>query len=44
MKDKKIDNENYPYLLNLYNYIEKNKESYDTENKVYKLFQDQVKH
>ncbi len=43
-KEKKVDKDNYPYLLNIYNHIEHNKKDYDTDNKVYKLLQDQVKH
>ncbi|MFK7780632.1 MAG: hypothetical protein QM490_05890, partial [Candidatus Gracilibacteria bacterium] len=44
IKDKRIDNENYTYLLNISNYISQNKDKYSTDNEVYKLLQQQVTH
>ena len=44
IKENKIDKDNYPYLLNIANYIWENKESFQTENQVYTLLQQQIRH
>jgi hypothetical protein len=44
IKENKIDKDNYPYLLNIANYIWENKDSFQTENQIYTLLQQQIKH
>ena len=44
IKDKKIDKNNYNYLLNINNYIIQNKEHFTTEQQIFNLLQQQVKH
>lgn len=42
IKNNKIDNDNYNYLLNISNYIAQNKDKFKTENEIYALLQQQV--
>ena len=42
--ENKIDKSNYPYLLNISNYIKENKESFKTKNEIYTLLQQQIRH
>jgi hypothetical protein len=44
IKNNKIDEINYSYLLNLNNYIKQNKESFTTEQQIFTLLQQQVNH
>ncbi len=42
IKNWKVDNKNYNYLLNVSNYMKQNKESFKTEKEIYTLFQQQI--
>ena len=44
IKENKINEKNYNYLLNINNYIKQNKDSFQTENQIFTLLQQQVKH
>lgn len=44
INDKKIDENNYAYLLNLNNYISQNIDKFKTQNELYTLLQQQISH